>query len=106
VCLSNVCDGLNSLSVLSSESCLVTAEDTPGIPVMATFMYFFGTKSKALLYFAKVKRCAKFFLSRNRQSFLVCMCVLILVILVHHVSKNICILLTYSLLFIVKFGYL
>ena len=40
------------------------------------------------------------------MSVCVCVCVFIPIILVHHVSKNICILLTFSLLFITKFCYL
>jgi len=54
VCLSKVCNGLNSVSVLSPEFCLLTAEDTPGVLVMASCMYFFGTQLNDLLCFTKV----------------------------------------------------
>jgi hypothetical protein len=67
VCFSKGCDGLNSVSVLSSESCLVTA-----VLVLASCMYYFGIELNDLVRFAKVEMYVRFFLPRTQQGFLVC----------------------------------
>ena len=74
-CLSKGCDSLNSMSTLSSESCLVTAEDKPGVPVLSSFIYYFGNEFNVLSCVAKVEMYVRFFLSRCQQGFLTCVCV-------------------------------
>ena len=92
VCLLKDQDGLNLVWTYFSKSCLVSSDDRPGIPVLASCVYYSGVALKAVVCFLSCWGILSFLNMKSARPFGVS--VFSLITLLHHVRKITSILLT------------